>query len=391
MTSSKILPRGNWPTPTSIRFGVGRIAELPDACRGLKMQRPLLVTDSGLAALAIVRDAVAANERAGLPTGLFGGVRSNPTGSNVEAGVAAYRAGNHDGIIAMGGGSALDAGKTIALMAGQSRPLWDFVWGKPVPSDMNLAGVAPVVTVPTTAGTGSEVESGAVITDERTQTKEIIAHPKMLAGIVIGDPALTAGLPQDLTAATGMDALSHCLEAYCVPDYDPMADGMALEGMRLIAEWLPVAVSDGGNLEARTQMLAAAMIGAAAFRKGLGAMHALSHPIGAIYDTHHGLTNAVLMPYVLLFNRAALGAKMERLARYLALPEASFDAVLGWILDLRERLAIPHALAAIGVDDRRSDEVARKAAADGNAPTNPVPVGAAELRGIFERALRGAL
>jgi alcohol dehydrogenase class IV len=305
--------------------------------------------------------------------------------------VAAYRDGGHDGVIAMGGGSALDAGKAIALMAGQTRPLWDFVWGKPVPTDVDLAGIAPIVAVPTTAGTGSEAEAGAVIIDESTQTKEIIAHPKMLAGIVIADPALTAGLPPPLTAATGMDALSHCLEAYCVPDYDPMADGMALEGMRLIAEWLPVAAADGGNLEARTQMLAAAMIGAAAFRKGLGAMHALSHPIGAIYDTHHGLTNAVLMPYVLAFNRPAVGAKMVRLARFLALPEPSFDAVLRWILELRQQLAIPHSLAAIGVDDRRSGEVARKAAADGNAPTNPMPVGAPELRGLFDRALRGAL
>jgi hypothetical protein len=386
-----MLPRGNWPTPTSIRFGVGRIAELPEACRILGMRRPLLVTDQGLASLAIVRDAIAANASAGLPTGLFSGVRSNPNGSNVGAGVEAYRAGAHDGVIAMGGGSALDAGKTIALMVGQSRPLWDFVWGRPVPTDVNVAGIASVVTVPTTAGTGSEVEAGAVITDESTQTKEIIAHPKMQAGIVIGDPALTVGLPPHLTAATGMDALSHCLEAYCVPDYDPMADGMAIEGMRLIAEWLPVAVSDGGNLEARAQMLAAAMIGAAAFRKGLGAMHALSHPIGAIYDTHHGLTNAVLMPYVLSFNRPAIGAKMELLARFLGLPAPSFDAVLTWIIDLRERLAIPHSLAAIGVDDRRSDEVARKAAADGNAPTNPVRVAASDLRHIFERAVRGEL
>jgi len=386
-----MLPHGNWPAPTNIRFGVGRIVELPDACKVLGIGRPLLVTDRGLAARPIVHDAIAGNERAGLPTGLFSGVRSNPNSGNVSDGVDAYRAGHHDGIIAMGGGSALDAGKTIALMAGQSRPLWDFVWGKPAPSDMNVAAIAPVVTVPTTAGTGSEVETGAVITDENTQTKEIITHPKMLAGIVIGDPALTAGLPPHLTAATGMDALSHCLEAYCVSDYDPMADGMALEGMRLIAEWLPLAVADGGNLGARTQMLAAAMIGAAAFRKGLGAMHALSHPIGAIYDTHHGLTNAVLMPYVLSFNRPAIGAKMERLARFLGLPAPSFDAVLAWILQLRQRVAIPHSLAAIGVDDGRADEVTRKAAADGNAPTNPVPVGAAELRGIFDRALRGAL
>jgi alcohol dehydrogenase class IV len=391
VTGENILPHGNWPTPTSIRFGVGRIAELPEACRMLGMRRPLLVTDQGLASLAIVRDVLAANESAGLPTGLFSGVRSNPNGGNVGAGVAAHRAGGHDGVIAMGGGSALDAGKTIALMVGQSRSLWDFVWGRPVPTDVNVAGIAPVVTVPTTAGTGSEVESGAVITDESTETKEIIAHPKMQAGIVIGDPALTVGLPPHLTAATGMDALSHCLEAYCVPDYDPMADGMALEGMRLIAEWLPVATAEGGNLEARAQMLAAAMIGAAAFRKGLGAMHALSHPIGAIYDTHHGLTNAVLMPYVLSFNRPAIGAKMERLARFLGLPAPSFDAVLAWVIDLREQLAIPPGLAAIGVDERRSDEVARKAAADGNAPTNPVRIDAAGLRHIFERAVRGEL
>jgi alcohol dehydrogenase class IV len=391
MSASNTPLRGNWPTPTKIRFGVGRIAELPDACKVLGMRRPLLVTDQGLAPLSIIRDAIAGNECDGLPTGLFSGVRSNPNGGNVSDGVAAYRAGRHDGIIAMGGGSALDAGKTIALMVGQSRPLWDFVWGKPVPMDVNVAAVAPVVTVPTTAGTGSEVESGAVITDENTQTKEIIAHPKMQAGIVIGDPALTVGLPPHLTAATGMDALSHCLEAYCVPDFDPMADGMALEGMRLIAEWLPVAVSDGGNLDARTQMLAAAMIGAAAFRKGLGAMHALSHPIGAIYDTHHGLTNAVLMPYVLAFNRAAIETKMTRLARFLDLPAPSFDTLLAWILALRQQLAIPHRLTAIGVDDRRGEEIARKAAADGNAPTNPVTAGAAELRAIFDQALRGAL
>ena len=385
------LPRGNWPAPTNIRFGVGRIAELPEACRSLGMRAPLLVTDAGLATLPIVRDVLAANDRAGLPTGLFGGVRSNPVAGNVSDGVAAYRAASHDGIIAMGGGSALDTGKTIALMVGQTRPLWDFVWGKPEPTDANLAGIAPVVTVPTTAGTGSEVEAGAVITDEATQTKEIIAHPGMKAGIVIGDPALTVGLPKHLTAATGMDALSHCLEAYCVPDYDPMADGMALEGMRLIAEWLPTAVSDGSNLAARSEMLAAAMIGAAAFRKGLGAMHALSHPIGAMYDTHHGLTNAVLIPYVLKLNRPAIDEKMRRLGRFLGLEKASFDAVLDWVLRLRQALGIPHTLAAIGVDDRRLDEIARKAAADGNAPTNPVPVGPRELQQILGDALRGAV
>lgn len=381
--------RGNWPFPTDIRFGVGRIAELPDACRSVGMTRPLLVTDERLVKLAVVRDVLAANERAGLATAVFAGVRSNPVGRNVLDGAAALRSGGHDGVIVMGGGSALDAGKAMALMKTQTRPLWDFVWGKPVPADVDEAGIPPVIAVPTTAGTGSEVEAGGVITDERTHSKEIIVHPRIKPAIVIGDPALTAGLPPALTAATGMDALSHCLEAYCVPDYDPMADGMALEGMRLIAEWLPVAHADGTNLEARSQMLAAAMIGAAAFRKGLGAMHALSHPIGAMYDTHHGLTNAVLMPYVLAFNRPAIEGKMERLARFLALSPPTFDGVMVWILDLRRRLGIPHGLAEIRVDGTQADEVARKAAADGNAPTNPVPVGVPELKRLFEQALSG--
>ena len=382
-------PRGNWPFPTDIRFGVGRVAELPDACRSVGMSRPLLVTDERLATLAVVREVLAANERAGLPTTVFAGVRSNPVGQNVLDGAAMLRRGGHDGVIVMGGGSALDAGKAIALMKTQTRPLWDFVWGKPVPTDVDEAGIPPIIAVPTTAGTGSEVEAGGVITDERTHSKEIIVHPRIKPAIVIGDPALTVGLPPALTAATGMDALSHCLEAYCVPDYDPMADGMALEGMRLIAEWLPAAHADGSNLEARSQMLAAAMIGAAAFRKGLGAMHALSHPIGAMYDTHHGLTNAVLMPYVLAFNQPAIEAKMERLARFLALSPPSFDGVIAWILGISRRLGIPKGLAEIGVDGGQADEVARKAAADGNAPTNPIPIGVAELRHLFEQALKG--
>jgi alcohol dehydrogenase class IV len=355
------------------------------------MAKPMLVTDQGLGQSSIVADAIAGNGRAGIPTGLFAAIRSNPNGRNIADGVAAYRAGGHDGIIAFGGGSALDAGKAIALMAGQNRPLWDFVWGKPAPANVNDAGIAPVVAVPTTAGTGSEMEAGSVITNEATATKEIIAYSRTKPGVVIGDPALTVGLPPLLTAGTGMDALSHSLEAYCVPDYDPMADGMALEGMRLVAEWLPVAVADAANLEARSNMLAAAMIGAAAFRKGLGAMHALSHPIGAIYDTPHGLTNAVLMPYVLRFNRAAIGPKMERLARLLGLQDHGFDAVLQWVLDLRRKVGIPNTLTDIGVDDRRIQEVCRKGAADGNAPTNPVPIGPAELAGIMRAALGGAI
>jgi hypothetical protein len=389
MSDAGIATRGNWSTPANVWFGAGRIAELPAACRLLGMRRPLLATDQGLADSAIVAKAIAANQAADLPTGLFSGIRSNPNSRNIADGVAAYRAGRHDGIVAFGGGSALDAGKTIALMVGQSQSLWNFAWGKPAPSNVNDAGIAPVVAVPTTAGTGSEMEAGAVITNEAAETKEIIAYPRTKPGVVIGDPELTVGLPPHLTAGTGMDALSHSLEAFCVPDFDPMADGMALEGMRLVAAWLPTAVADGGNLEARANMLAAAMLGAAAFRKGLGAMHALSHPIGAIHDTPHGLTNAVLMPYVLAFNRAAIGAKMTLLARLLGLPKPGVDAVLQWVLELRRQIGIPHTLAGIGVDDRRLEEVCRKGAADGNAPTNPVPVGASELAAIMRAALRG--
>jgi len=381
--------KANWHPVVPVRFGAGRLAELPGVCRGLKIERPLLITDSGLAASAIVERALDINRRAGIATRLFAGVRSKPNSRNVEDGEAAYRGGRHDGIIVFGGGSALDAGKCVALLAQQQRPLWDFIWGRPEPKGEIRA--APIIAIPTTAGTGSEMDGGAVITNEATKVKEIIAHGAMRPRVVIGDPELTIGLPANLTAWTGMDALSHSLEAYCVPDYDPMADGMALEGMRLVAEWLPVAVADGSNLEARAQMLSSAMMGAAAFRKGLGAMHALSHPIGAMYDTHHGRTNAVLMPYVLKYNEPALGPKMERLARFLQLTTPSFDGVLEWVLRLRQEFSIPHTLRDLGVPADDAEVVAAKAAADGCAPTNPVPVSQAELLQIFRAAFDGVL
>jgi alcohol dehydrogenase class IV len=381
--------RADWHPVVPVRFGLGRLAELPDACRELQILHPLLITDSGLAESDIVARALAINKQAHIDTGLFTGVRSNPNSRNVADGVAAYGDGRHDGVIVFGGGSALDAGKCVALMAQQQRPLWDFIWGQPKPEGKFRA--APIIAIPTTAGTGSEMDGGAVITNEATQVKEIIAHGAMRPRVVIGDPELTVGLPPNLTAWTGMDALSHSLEAYCVPDYDPMADGMALEGLRLVAEWLPVAIADGRNLEARAQMLSAAMMGAAAFRKGLGAMHALSHPIGAMYDTHHGRTNAVLMPYVLKFNERALGPKMQRLAHVLELKHPSFDAVLDWVLRLRRELHIPHTLRELGVPSDEAEIVAAKAAVDGCAPTNPVPVGRAEMGQIFRAALEGAL
>ncbi len=383
--------KGNWNYPTQMIFGPGRIKNLGQACKMLGMTRPLLVTDPGLAGLPMVKEAIAANEAEGLPTGLFDAVKPNPVGHNVEEGVKAYKDGGYDGVIAFGGGSGLDCAKAVALMVGQSRPLWDFEdkgdnWKRVDPE-----GVAPIVAVPTTAGTGSEVGRASVIVDEASHTKKIIFHPKMLPATVISDPELTVGLPPNITAATGMDALAHCIEAYCAPGYHPMAEGIAVEGIRLVKEWLPAAVHDGKNLAARAHMLAAASMGATAFQKGLGAIHSLSHPVGAIYDTHHGLTNAVFMPYVLAFNRPAIEDKMGRLAAFLGLENASFTGFQDWVLALREELKIPQKLDGLGVGDERIDEIAEAAAEDPTAPTNPVPAGAAEMRQMFEMALEGRL
>jgi alcohol dehydrogenase class IV len=383
--------RGNWNYPTSVKFGCGRISELADHCKALGMKRPLLITDPGLADLPMVKQAIERNKAAGLPTGLFSQVQGNPTGKNVEDGVKAFKDGNHDGVIAFGGGSALDAAKAVALMAGQKRPLFDFEDVDDWFTRVDVGGMAPVVAVPTTSGTGSEVGRASVITDEVVHVKKIIFHPKMLPAIVIDDPELTIGLPPHITAAVGMDALSHNLEAFCAPGFHPMADGIALEGMRLIKEWLPTAVKDGKNLAARSYMMVASSMGATAFQKGLGGMHAIAHPLGALYNTHHGLTNAVVMPYVLDFNRKAISDKLTSLARYLNLPNPSFDAVQKWILDLRKEIAIPHTLREIKVDDKQVDKVAEMAAVDPSAGGNPIKVGSAELKQIFVAALDGKL
>lgn len=390
MTNAPDL-KGDWNYPTTIRFGAGRIAELPEACRELGIARPLLVTDPGLAQLPMVQQAIAHNEQAGVPTGLFSDIKPNPVGKNVDDGVRAYRDGGHDGVIAYGGGSALDAGKAIAFMAGQTRPMWDFEDIGDNWKAASAGGIAPIIGVPTTAGTGSEVGRAAVFLQETSATKKIIFHPKMLPSIVIEDPALTVGLPPHITAGTGMDALAHCLEAYCVPAYHPMAEGIAVEGMRLVKEWLPVAVRDGSNITARAHMMVAASMGAAAFQKGLGAIHALSHPVGALYDTHHGMTNAVVMPYVLAFNRDAIEGKLARLAAWLQLPKPSFQAVMDWVLRLRDEIGIVHTLADLGVGADRLEELAQMAALDPTAGGNPVPVGVPELRSMFVSALEGRL
>jgi len=383
--------RGNWNYPTTIKFGAGRIAELPEHCRSLGMRRPLLVTDAGLAALPMIARAVQLCREAGLPCEVYSGVQPNPVEANVTAGVEALRRGDHDGVIAFGGGSALDTGKAIALMAGQTRPIWDFEDREDWYTRVDVAGMRPVVAVPTTAGTGSEVGRASVFTDLRDHAKKIIFHPRMMPAIVIEDPELTVGLPANVTAAVGMDALSHNLEAYCAPGYHPLAEGIAVEGMRLIKEFLPRAVRNGADLEARSHMLVASSMGATAFQKGLGAMHSLSHPCSGHLGTHHGLTNAVVMPYVLDWNRAALEEKAGRLAAWLGLPERSFAGLLRWVLELRTEIGIPHKLADLGVREPHAREFAPQALADPSTGGNPLPMSEGDFERLYLKCIRGEI
>ena len=362
---------GNWSYPTALKFGAGRIAELAEACVGAGIKTPLLVTDRGLAGLPITAPALDILDAAGLGRAMFSEVDPNPNEKNLAAGLEVYRAGGHDGVIAFGGGSGLDLGKMVAFMSGQTRPVWEFEdigdwWTRADP-----AGIARIIAVPTTAGTGSEVGRASVITNSETHVKKIIFHPKVLPSVVICDPELTVGMPKAITAGTGMDAFAHCLEAYCSPHYHPMSQGIALEGMRLVNTYLPRAYDDGGDLEARAHMMSAAAMGAVAFQKGLGAIHALSHPIGAVYNTHHGTTNAVVMPAVLAFNRPAVAERLERAAAYLGIA-GGFDGFCAHVLDLRARLGIPEKLSQMGVGSDRIDELTAMALEHPSVGGNPV-------------------
>ncbi|MCG2837866.1 iron-containing alcohol dehydrogenase [Photobacterium sp. WH77] len=383
--------KGNWNYPTPITVGEGCLQQIAQACRDAGISNALLVTDPGLAALSMVTETVALCREAGIGCEVFSRIQGNPTGENVEDGLAVYRQGGFDGVIAFGGGSSLDAAKAIALMAGQSLPLWAFEDVGDNWLQANADAIAPVIAIPTTAGTGSEVGRASVITDTANHVKKIIFHPKMLPVCVLLDPAVTTGLPPHITAATGMDALSHNLEAYCANGYHPMAEGIALEGIRLIKAYLPQAVADGSNLEARTQMLVASSMGATAFQRGLGGMHAIAHTLGALYDKHHGLLNAILMPYVLVANRSAIEDKLTHLARYLDLPEPGFDAFLTWILDFRAALQIPHTLADIDITVEEAQRVGRMAVQDPSAGGNPVALSAEQYSRIFVDAVTGRL
>ena len=379
----------NWNYPTRVLVGPGRLAELGEACRSTGMRQPLIVTDKGLADGPVIAKARESIEKAGLSAAVFSDVRGNPTKANLDAGLEAFRKGKHDGVVAIGGGSALDIGKTVAFMNGQTRPVWDFEdigdwWTR-----AKIKDIAPIIAVPTTAGTGSEVGRASVLTNEETHQKKIIFHPLMLPRIVIADPETTVGLPPFLTAATGFDALAHCFEAYCAPGFHPLSDGIALEGMRLIKEHLPRAYRNGADIEARSRMLAAASMGATAFQKGLGAVHSISHPIGAHYDTHHGLTNGVVLPYVMQFNHGAIDDKMKLLARFLDLSKPGFEGVMEWMLAFRKELGVPHGLAELGVKEDRIDAMAAKAVDDPSTGGNPVPMQAPDFARVMRAALRG--
>jgi alcohol dehydrogenase class IV len=361
----------NWSYPTAIRFGAGRISEIADACFVAGIKKPLLVTDRGLAGMEITQKTLNLLDDAGLGRAIFADVDPNPNEKNAAAGVAAYKAGNHDGVIAFGGGSGLDLGKVVAFLAGQSRPIWDFEdiddWWTRANSDV----IAPIVAVPTTAGTGSEVGRASVITNSITQQKKIIFHPKFLPTVVICDPELTVGMPKFITAGTGLDAFAHCVEAYCSPHYHPMSQGMALEGMRLVKEYLPRAYSDATDLEARSHMMSAAAMGATAFQKGLGAIHALSHPIGAIYHTHHGTTNAVCMPAVLQFNKPAIKDTLAEAANYLGI-SGGFVGFCKFVDELNDSLAIPKSLAGLGIENPDIDRIVSGALIDPSTGGNPI-------------------
>ena len=364
-------PFANWSYPTEIRFGAGRIREIGDACAAAGMIKPLLVTDRGLANLPVTQSTLDLMDAAGLGRAMFGDVDPNPHEGNLAEGIGMFKAGGHDGIVAFGGGSGLDLGKLVALMANQTVSVWEledigYRWTR-----ADAAAVKPIVAVPTTAGTGSEVGRAGVLTNSETEVKKIIFHPKILPAAVICDPELTVGMPKPITAGTGMDAFAHCLEAYCSPHYHPMSQGIALEGMRLVKDNLPKACRNGSDLNARAEMMSAAAMGATAFQKGLGAIHAISHPIGAIFHTHHGTTNAVVMRPVLTFNRPAIEGRIERAAAYLGI-EGGFDGFYSYVGRLCAELSIPENLTALGVRTDDLDRLADMALEDPSAGGNPV-------------------
>ncbi len=384
--------KSNWNYPTNMWVGENRIKDLSLACTILNIKNPLLVTDKGLVKNKIISNSLKILKDENISVEIFSNVIGNPTGANVEEGVNFFNKKNCDGVIALGGGSGLDVGKAIAFMSGQTLPIWDFEdigdnWKK-----ANSKKIAPIIAIPTTAGTGSETGRASVILNEETGVKKIIFHPKFLPSIVILDPILTIELPPKITAATGMDALAHNLEAYCSPAYHPMADGIALEGMKLIDQWLLKAFKDGSNVEARMNMLTAASMGSTAFQKGLGAIHSLSHPVNAVNNIHHGLSNAIFMPYVLTFNKDAIENKILKICKYLELSDPSFDGFINWVLDLRKKLNLPHKLSeVIKEEDFDIEKLSKMALEDPSTLTNPKKMSVDDMKILYEHSISGKL
>ena len=386
------MQKYNWNYPTTMWVGENRIKDLGSACKNLNIKKPLLVTDSGLAKSDIIKNVLDSLKKEEIFVELYSNVVGNPTGTNVNEGVECFKKNNCDGVIAFGGGSGLDVGKAIAFMSGQNLPIWDFEdvgdnWTK-----ANSDKIAPIIAVPTTAGTGSETGRASVILNEDTGVKNIIFHPKFLPSIVILDPILTVGLPPKITAATGMDALAHNLEAYCAPGFHPMADGIALEGMRLINKWLLEAVNNGTNIEARMNMLTAASMGSTAFQKGLGAIHSLSHPVNALNNVHHGLSNAIFMPYVLTFNKDVIENKIIKVCDYLELKDKSFNGFIEWVLDLRKKLDLPHKLSeVIEEKDFELDRLSKMALEDPSTSGNPKKLTESDMKIMYQHSMSGTL
>ena len=386
------MKKFNWNYPTTMWVGENRIKDISLACKNLNLKKPLFVTDDQLVNKKIVKDTLENLNNENVTVEVYSNVKGNPTGTNVHEGVVFYKEKKCDGVIAFGGGSGLDVGKAIAFMSGQTLPIWDFEdvgdnWKK-----ANSEKISPIIAVPTTAGTGSETGRASVILNEKTGVKNIIFHPKFLPSIVILDPTLTIDLPPNVTAATGMDALAHNLEAFCAPGYHPMADGIALEGMRLIKKWLLEAVKNGSNIEARMNMLTAASMGSTAFQKGLGGIHSLSHPVNAVNNIHHGLSNAIFMPYVLSFNRDVIENKIVKVCEYLDLKDKSFDTFLNWVLDLRNNLNIPHKLSeVIENNDFDLDKLSKMALNDPSTGGNPKKLTLDDMKIMYQHSMSGEL
>jgi alcohol dehydrogenase class IV len=394
----------DWGYPNTVWFGNGRIKDLPKACEILDIKKPLFVTDKDLVKTKMVEETLEINKRAKLPTMIFSDLKGNPLGSQVKKGVDAFKSGNHDGVIAFGGGSSLDVGKSIVLQAALNRPLWDFTDGGAFWNENdyvasmvknkinNPDNIKPFIAIPTTAGTGSETSRAAAIINDETQVKKIVFHPRMLPTLTILDPKLTVGMPSFLTAATGMDAFAHNLEAYCAPGYHPMADGIALEGMSLIKKWLAVAVNEGENLEARGHMITASSMGATAFQKGLGAIHSLSHPVNSLFNVHHGLSNGIFMPYVLTFNRETIENKIAKLSEYLDLKEVSFNSFVDWVLELREQIKIPHTIIeSAKITDKDIARMSPMALDDPCTPGNPKKPTLDNMMEMYRYSVEGKL